>query len=330
MGAADGRAVTPPPRLPQRPSGRACLRRAARAIIRARFRGGLRRLHDSLEDWLAHAAPRKGPVALIAVEDEALVAETLHHHLDAGFAEVVALLPGPLRDMLPGALAARVTRVCHSVVTDLAIHDTLTRVTARAAPGPWLYWGYNAEFLFHPFRESRPVTEMLEFHEGERREAMLAALVDLYAPDLTAAPTGVTLTGAMLDRTGYHALGRRGADGQPRERQLDLYGGLRLRYAQHVAPERQRIDRIALWRARPDLRMTPDLLWSDPEYNTHACPWHRNLTAAVASFRAAKALKANAASTYDIADFRWHGSTPFAWHSRQLMELGLMEPGQWF
>jgi len=50
----------------------------------------------------------------------------------------------------------------------------------------------------------------------------------------------------------------------------------------------------------------------------------------VVSFRTAKALKANPGSTFEIDDFRWHNSTPFEWHSRQLLDLGLMEPGQWF
>jgi hypothetical protein len=44
----------------------------------------------------------------------------------------------------------------------------------------------------------------------------------------------------------------------------------------------------------------------------------------------AKALKRNPGSTYDIPTFRWDNSVPFEWSSRQLMDLGLMEPGQWF
>jgi hypothetical protein len=64
--------------------------------------------------------------------------------------------------------------------------------------------------------------------------------------------------------------------------------------------------------------------------NTYACPWHNNLTAAVCSFRTAKALRTNPGSRDAIQTFDWHNSTPFAWHSQQLMDLGLMEPGQWF
>jgi len=48
------------------------------------------------------------------------------------------------------------------------------------------------------------------------------------------------------------------------------------------------------------------------------------------SFRTAKALRTNAGSMFDIPSFRWHNSIEFQWHSQQLMDLGLMEPGQWF
>ena len=50
----------------------------------------------------------------------------------------------------------------------------------------------------------------------------------------------------------------------------------------------------------------------------------------MASFRTAKALKSNPGSRYQISTFRWHNSVPFEWGSQQLMDLGLMEPGQWF
>jgi len=54
------------------------------------------------------------------------------------------------------------------------------------------------------------------------------------------------------------------------------------------------------------------------------------MTAAVCSFRTAKALKRNPGSTYEINTFMWHNSAPFEWHSQQLLDLGLIEPGQWF
>ncbi|MFN6953031.1 MAG: hypothetical protein ACK4NE_10630, partial [Albidovulum sp.] len=152
-----------------------------------------------------------------------------------------------------------------------------------------------------------------------------------YAPDLGRHPDAVSLQEAMLDRTGYYALARPDpATGHPKERQLDIFGGLRWRFEEHVPPDRRRIDRIALFRAARGLTLRDDHTFTLEEYNTYACPWHHNLTAAIASFRTAKALKSNPDSAAAIRTFTWAGSVPFAWTSQQLMDLGLMEPGQWF
>ncbi|MDP7152741.1 MAG: hypothetical protein QGI70_17440, partial [Paracoccaceae bacterium] len=85
-----------------------------------------------------------------------------------------------------------------------------------------------------------------------------------------------------------------------------------------------KIDRISLFRSKKDLELREDHSFNDEEYNTYACPWHNNLTADIASFRTAKALKRNPGSSFDIRTFRWHNSVPFEWNSRQLMDLGLM------
>lgn len=287
-----------------------------------------------LESFLAAPGPAlaKGPVAMIFAEDETELNSTLRHHLDTGFASVLGFMPDAFTLARDVAEDGRVHRVRY----DLALQDTLTgavnRVIDAAPPGIWMFYCYNAEYLFYPFCETRTVGEMLAFHAEERREAMLTYVIDLYAGDLERHPDAVSLEEAHLDRSGYYALARPDpADGnRPRERQLDFFGGLRWRYEEHVPPGRRKIDRISLFRARPGLRLREDHTFTDEEYNTYACPWHHNLTAAIASFRTAKALKRNPGSTYDIPTFRWHNSVPFEWHSRQLLDLGLMEPGQWF
>lgn len=159
---------------------------------------------------------------------------------------------------------------------------------------------------------------------------MLSYVIDLYAPDLQRWPDAVSLDQAMFDRLDYYALARCDRDGRQLERQLDFHGGLRWRFEEHIPADRRRIDRIALFQARPDLRLLPDHRFNIAEYNTYACPWHHNLTAAIASFRVAKALARNPGSRWQISGFRWRNSTPFQWNSQQLMDLGLMEPGQWF
>ncbi len=280
----------------------------------------------SLAAWLSARAPLKGPVALIMAEDEVEVTTTLAWHLEAGFREVVLLAP-------PGLAcdAAGGTRVDADPYADDALAGAVNAVI-DAAEGEWIHYGYNAEYLFHPFRETRNIRELIAFHAEERRDAALGYVVDLYAGDLAAAPNAVSRADAHLDRSGYYALARKDeAKGwAAKERQLDFFGGLRWRFEEHVPWARRKIDRVTLFRAKKGLRLRPDFTFTDEEYNTYACPWHHNLTLAVCSFRTAKALRANPGSRCEIRTFRWRNSVPFRWHSQQLMDLGLMEPGQWF
>jgi hypothetical protein len=287
--------------------------------------------YASLGEFLEKAklSLAKGPLAIVFAEDPVEVDTTLRHHLNAGFLQVALLAPPSIG--LPVALEAKIHRIDYDVHADDALVSAVNAVSA-AAPGIWIYYCYNAEYLFFPFCETRNVREMLAFHTEERRDAMLSYVVDLYADDLVAFPNAVSLDRAHLDKSGYYALGRPDVanHNHPKERQLDFFGGLRWRFEEHIPAPRRKIDRIALFRAKPDLVLRPDFTFSDEEYNTYACPWHHNITTAIVSFRTAKALRSNAGSRFDIHNFHWHNSTRFEWHSQQLMDLGLMEPGQWF
>ena len=275
------------------------------------------------------AALSKGPIAIILVEDDVEVDTTIRHHFQAGFETVIALMPAVFE--LPGDLRETTIRVDYNMSDEGAMETAINKLIDAAA-GQWLFYCFNAEYLFFPFCETRNVIEMLAFHTEERRSAMLGYVVDLYADDLGKYPNAVSLDQAHLDRSGYYALARADAtrDGNPKERQLDFFGGLRWRYEEHVPAGRRKIDRIPLFRAKKGLRLRWDHTFNDEEYNTFACPWHHNITASICSFRTAKALKSNPGSTFDIETFKWHNSAPFEWHSRQLLDLGLMEPGQWF
>ncbi len=287
--------------------------------------------YTSVRDLCVRGASHlaKGPIALIFAEDEVELGSTIRHHLSLGFASVITFLPPALA--IPEDVAARTVRVDHDVVADRHV-DAVNRIIDAAPPRTWLYYCFNAEYLFFPFCETRSVGELLTFHAEERRDAMLTYVVDIYAGDLETHPSAVALEDAWLDKSGYYALARPdpGYSDRTKDRQLDFFGGLRWRYEEHVPAPRRKIDRIALFRTKPDLKLREGHVFSDEEYNTYACPWHNNLTAAIASFRTAKALKRNPGSTFDIPTFKWHNSAPFEWHSRQLLDLGLMEPGQWF
>lgn len=287
--------------------------------------------YASLDQFLSDgkAALAKGPLALVFAEDPVEVDTTLRHHIAAGFVHVVLLAPVEIK--VPAELEAKV----HCVTLDVHAEDALIKAVnavIAAAPGIWLYYCYNGEYLFHPFCETRNIRELLAFQTEERRDALLSYVVDLYADDLNLYPNAVSLERAHLDKSGYYALGRPDTANHnyPKERQLDFFGGLRWRFEEHIPVPRRKIDRIALFRTKPGLELRTDFTLNDEEYNTYACPWHHNITTAIVSFRTAKALRTNAGSMFDIRDFRWHNSIPFEWHSQQLMDLGLMEPGQWF
>jgi len=277
------------------------------------------------------AALARGPIAMIFAEDETEIDSTLRHHLDLGFKSILLLAP----DAFPVAPDVASEPTVYRIRFDAPGGDdpvAAVNAVATAAPGLWMYYCFNAEYLFYPFCETRSVGELLAFHSEERRDAMLTYVIDLYAPDLSRHPDAVSREHAHIDRSGYYALGRADPENhnRPRERQLDFFGGLRWRFEEHIPASRRRIDRIALFRAQRGVTLRADHTFSDEEYNTYACPWHNNLTAAIASFRTAKALKRNPGSTFDIPTFTWHNSVPFEWHSRQLLDLGLMETGQWF
>ena len=287
--------------------------------------------YPDLTAFLSTAKPvlSKGPIAVIMAEDSTEVDTTIRHHLVAGFKTLLLLAPDEIP--LSADLAGKIHRITHNVHTEAALPDAVNRLIDAAA-GQWLYYCYNTEYLFFPFCETRRIGEMLAFHAEERRDAMLSYVVDLYAGDLTANPDAVSLESAHLDRTGYYALARTEPvkPYTPKDRQLDFFGGLRWRFEEHVPWTRRKIDRIALFRAKPGLRLAADFTLSDEEMNTYACPWHNNITTAICSFRTAKALRANPGSRFAINTFRWQNSTEFQWQSKQLRDLGLMEPGQWF
>lgn len=273
----------------------------------------------------ARVTKAKGPVAIIIAEDDAEIPATIEHHVSLGFRTVCLVGPPELARYNTAELIQ-----IDFPTMELQATETIVNTLAGALPErTWLYYCYNAEFLFYPFSESRTIGEMLTFHAEERRFSMLTYVIDVYARDLSQADNAVSLKDAHLDRSGYYALSRHGSNGQM-DRQLDFYGGLRWRFEEHIDEAKRKIDRMSLVRTKPGLDLRGDHTWSEDELNTYSCPWHHNLTAAIVSFRTAKALRSNPASRFDISTFHWYNSVPFEWKSQQLLDLGLMEPGQWF
>ena len=280
---------------------------------------------NAFTSQISKVLPKGAPVAMVFVEDGAGVETTVAHLEGLGFGAVAIF---GRDDLMPEDGPAR-----HMIPYDINSADAVPKVVnaaIRACPGTWMHYCFNAEYLYYPFCETRTVGEMAAFSAEERRSSILTYVVDLYAPDLSQSPNAVNVENAYLDRAGYYALGRATEGGNFKELQLDFFGGLRWRFEEHVPADRRRIDRIALFQAKRGLSLLPDHTFSDEDYNTYACPWHHNITAALCSFRTAKALMSNPGSMNAIDSFMWKNSEAFQWNSNQLMELGLMEPGQWF
>lgn len=262
---------------------------------------------------------------MVLIEDAVEVDATIAHCLKQGFREVI-VFGSP--DLLPADDTG-----LHCVEQDMHHTSALTSVVngmIRAYPNVWMHYCYNAEFLFFPFCETRNVREMIAFNVEERRDTILTYVIDLYSIDLGAHPDAVTMDAAHFDRSGYYALARSNDKGHIKDRQLDFFGGLRWRFEEHVPWARRRIDRASVFKATKGLELRDDHTFNIEEYNTYACEWHNSLSATVCSFRTAKALLSNPGSMYEIPHFWWQNSEPFEWNSNQLLELGMMEPGQWF
>ena len=131
----------------------------------------------SLDQFLTDGKPAlaKGPVAIVFAEDPVEVDTTLRHHLAAGFVQVLFLAPEGID--VPASLEPKIHWISHDLHAEDAVPKAVTRLI-EAAPGTWLYYCYNAEYLFFPFSSSRSVAKLLAFHTEKRRGYMLTYIVD--------------------------------------------------------------------------------------------------------------------------------------------------------
>ena len=123
----------------------------------------------------------------------------MDHHIRLGFKQIIVSaesLPEVDEDTL-----TEVSTVCVDTFADDCVERTVNTLMPHME-GAWVYVGFNAEYLFFPFSSTRSVAELLAFHTEERRGSMLTYVIDLYAGDLSAYPTGVNVDYAYLDRAG--------------------------------------------------------------------------------------------------------------------------------
>jgi hypothetical protein len=103
-----------------------------------------------------------------------------------------------------------------------------------ALPQRWIYCGYNGEYLYYPFSETRRIGEIIAFTTEERRKTIPTTVVDLYEGHFGQSPDGVDVISTYLDRLGYYTETRRDDEQAPLPQQFNIYGGLRRRFEEHV------------------------------------------------------------------------------------------------
>lgn len=284
----------------------------------------------SLDDFIARGAQhmRDGPIALILAEDFYDLAGTISHHIGLGFVHCIVM--SRVAPPIPEELRKVVTTVYHDIFMAGAAAAVVNR-TMAAFDGRWVLLCYNGEYLHFPFCETRSISDVTQFAVHDKRSAIPILVIDTYPAQLPQMGYDVAPAGQFIDARGYHGTPRWNRDeGCEYDRQLDLFGGLKWRFRDHVPYDRRRIDRVCLFRARTGMTMADDFTMSDQEYNTYQGQWHNALTAAMVSHRTAKSLSQNPSSRSEITDLTWRHSVTWSGHSKQLLDLGLIEAGQWF
>ena len=265
------------------------------------------------------------PIAVILAEDCFGLNQTMAHLTGLGFSQIVVLSDKP--ESIEQA-ALHDSAIIGVVFDPLPSVEMLMNSIIPILKNRWLHFCYNGEFLFFPYSEHRSVSDVIAFSQEERRNSIFGYTIDLYHDQFPTSTDSIDRENVFFDSAGYFGESSTG----PTEvgQIVNVFGGLRWRYSQHLLHNRANINRVCLFKAVSDLNMTEDGNFNLPEYNTISSGWHRSVTMAVMSFRAAKALATNPLSKTEAASLRWKMSERFDWTSRQLMEAGFIETGQWF
>jgi hypothetical protein len=94
------------------------------------------------------ASLKKGPIAIIFVEDDVEVESTLAHHIALGFKQVLVLAPR-LPDISDDVLID-VTTITFDPFQKFAVRDAINRLMPHMA-GSWVFTCFNSEYLYFPF-----------------------------------------------------------------------------------------------------------------------------------------------------------------------------------
>ncbi|MBQ66071.1 MAG: hypothetical protein CMH07_03985, partial [Marinovum sp.] len=160
--------------------------------------------YASLDDFFKSGKHhlQKGPIALIFAEDDVELASTILHHSKLGFTKIIIFTKA--MPTLPSEFKNNLVSVYVDLFNSPEISVIINKINILAS-SQWVYFFYNAEYLFFPFCETRSVAELLNFHSEERREAMLTFVVDLYTKDFTNPAEATSLEYTLANSTGSPA-----------------------------------------------------------------------------------------------------------------------------
>ncbi|GHA50363.1 hypothetical protein GCM10008927_14240 [Amylibacter ulvae] len=275
---------------------------------------------------LANIRLQPGPIGIIFAEDDIGLVDTVAHLRKVGFANIFVV--GTLLSTRRLEPADDIHVFDHDPDRTNAV-STFLNLVIKAFPNQWIFHCFNGEFIYFPFCETRSIIDLLCFADEENRISMAGTIVDLYTEENTPKTCGYDDENWLFDKSGYFANYRDDQDQTPM-RYVETYGGLRWRLEEFFPPHRRRIDRTNLFKAVTGLQLDENLDGNLPEFGTIGAPWHNSPTIVIASFRATKFLHLNTHDKRMFQKLSWSCSAPFEKSSHQLMELGFMEPGQWF
>lgn len=269
---------------------------------------------------------KQGPVGLIFAEDTIGLNDTIDHMVTLGFPNIFVLgLPNVLETVKENSA---IIDIAFDPDTDNAVVQCLNFAN-KAFQNRWIFHCFNAEFLYFPFCETRSIGDFISFSDEERRKSIAGVIVDLYTREQNPKSYGYDISNALMDGAGYFSTYSNDAD-NVENRFVQASGGLRWRHEEFFPWNRRTISRTPMFKTDIELKVNPDFTANLNNYGTIQAPWHRSPTVVVASFRAAKYLRMNLIHEQSLEHFDWAQSITFEHTSAQLMEMGFMEPGQWF
>ncbi|MEM7241260.1 MAG: hypothetical protein AAF429_03650 [Pseudomonadota bacterium] len=267
-----------------------------------------------------------GAVAFLFVDDDHWLKETIDHLNHLGFSRIYAI--GPKVSDFKHESEALVWLTLPQIYNEVAVD--ILNTTMSDLVGHWVYYCFNGEFLHFPFDETRKIDDFTAFLAEERRVTALSTKIDIYPGASILDLKKLKVSQCWLDQVGYYSnIGRDQFNNQIAN-SLNVQGGFRWRLAEHLPVDSQTLNRNSIFFPQHKLRLLPNFNFSSLEYETAHAAWHRSPTTVTASIRAYKYLREHNRADDFIGNLKYKGSLPYQQRGRQFLELGFMEPGQWF